>query len=187
MTLGNLKAKDALPKLIALLDDRKEEDMVSAESARALGKIADPQAIPHLLDALYDDRIWVRPHAADALRAIAPTAAIMKPYAKPERFRAIMDKLESIPLPSSKGDWNPEGNHAYWIARQIDALSVGLFLTLPETFTDNDRTRASNFAQKILTNSAYPDYAFGLPTLASFSRFCQTYQPTLYANRTRKP
>ena len=53
--LGNLKAKDAVPQLLSLIDH--QDTAIVASVIDALGKIADHRAILKLIDKLYDDRV----------------------------------------------------------------------------------------------------------------------------------
>ncbi|GGY37235.1 HEAT repeat domain-containing protein [Streptomyces djakartensis] len=52
--LGRLQYRRAAPALCRLLDDRDHEVRMAA--ARALGRLADPLAVPHLLDSLHGAR-----------------------------------------------------------------------------------------------------------------------------------
>ncbi|MDD1714890.1 MAG: HEAT repeat domain-containing protein [Methanoregulaceae archaeon] len=57
--LGEMREKQALPKLITLLRDDKSSEVRFA-SAVALGEIGDPTAIPELVNALRDPDKYVR-------------------------------------------------------------------------------------------------------------------------------
>jgi HEAT repeat protein len=186
LTLGNLKAKEAVAKLIIHLNDRTDEAMVGAEAAKALGKIGDIQAVPALLDALLDDRTWVRRHSADALRSIAPTTDTMKAYATKERFAALIERLDHIPLDIPVDEWRNGslGNNATHTGQEIAALCEGLNLLKSVDLPQQDRDRAAKLAQKLLAapfliSDRQMEY---FPDLCTF---CQTYQPELYSQRIK--
>jgi len=73
---------------IALLEHKDHRVRVSA--AQALGKIADPQAIPALVRALDDNNSYVRKFAAQALGKIADPQAI------PGLLQALSDKDSQV-------------------------------------------------------------------------------------------
>ena len=193
ITLGNLQAREAVPKLIARLRDGQEHGMTRAEAARALGEIGDKSALAPLLDALGDereamDRSTIRVCAARALGALAPTPQDLNLLATPERFRALLATVEAIALPVTE----PErlnsasviSSEPYWTTKQIDALCLGLNLARPAELPAADRTRAANLARKLL-QSGLPIYAFIPESCPDVARFCQAYQPDLYAERTK--
>ena len=188
ITLGNLKAKEAVASLITHLKDSEEYHMVSAEAARALGKIGDTNALPHLLDALDDDRTGVRRYAALALRSLEPNSKDLKPFATAKRFRTLMDRLEKISLPSPDQKRNDplgrEFDKAYWTALHVDSICTGLNLAKPEKLTDEDQIRAEKLAEKILT-AGFPAFVFTTDRLPELARFCQGFQPSLYAERIK--
>ncbi|SDZ11429.1 HEAT repeat [Micromonospora pattaloongensis] len=66
--LGNLRRRDAVPTLVALLADPDPD--VRAVTARALGRIADPTAVPALLASLVGPRPVPPQAVADAVLRI---------------------------------------------------------------------------------------------------------------------
>jgi beta-lactamase regulating signal transducer with metallopeptidase domain len=196
ITLGNLKAQEAVAKLVARLADGQENGMMRAEAAGALGKIGDKIALAPLLNALADprttpDRGSIRLYAARAIRALAPTAQDLAPLATAERFRAMLAAVEAIGLPVPEPeslDLSGRSMQRYFDGLEIDALCLGLNLTRPAELPAADRTRCANLAKKLL-QSGLGDYAFNPKDFPDLARFCQAYQPDLYAERTkaRKP
>jgi len=192
ITLGNLQAREAVPKLIARLGDGREDGMTRAESALALGRIGDKQAIAPLLDALGDprevlSRSSIRVYAGRALRALASTAQDMRPLATPERFRSLLAAVEVFALPVTELDpANPDGRsmNLYFAVMEIDALCLGLNLAQPAELPAADHTRAADLARKLL-QSALPAYAFGSADFPDLARFCRAYEPELCAERTK--
>jgi HEAT repeat protein len=77
LALGLVRAPEAVPALIALLDDDHEQ--IRAAAIDALGQIGDPRAIAPLLTCLSTDRLHERTRIVEALRgtgAAASTALI---------------------------------------------------------------------------------------------------------------
>lgn len=73
--LGQLRALDAVPRLLEMLEDAATPHMRAAAAA-ALGSIAHPDAVPALLRALADPMREVRVHAAWALGRIGDPSAV---------------------------------------------------------------------------------------------------------------
>jgi len=71
-TLGEYGYVDAVPDILAILDDADPGTTFIA--VKALGKLADQQATPALLDQLRGDDTWVRAAAAGALINIGTPA-----------------------------------------------------------------------------------------------------------------
>jgi beta-lactamase regulating signal transducer with metallopeptidase domain len=192
ITLGNLHAREAVPLLIARLGDGKENGMMRAEAALALGKIGDKAALVPLLDALADGRdvvdrghIWV--YSARSVHVLAPTPEDLKPLATPERFRGLLAAGEAAPLPEPGPEpMDPSGKSMqnWFIAQEMDALCRGLALVQPADLAAADRTRAANFAKKLL-QSGLSVYAFDPANMPNLARFCQAYQPDLYGERIK--
>lgn len=187
IALGNLRAKEAVPRLIALLNDRSQYHMVSAESARALGKIADMRALPHLLKALEDNRIWVREHSADALRALSPGSDELKALADGKMFRSLLKALDAFRLPDANTKrryHSPMHCPVVHAARAVDAICTGILLVQPPRLDAADRRRAAVAARRILS-CPFEASEYDSPAFARMARFCRTYQPELYAERLR--
>lgn len=64
--LGKAKVKEALPKLLYLLE-KDQSSLVRDNVAFALGEIGDNASVPYLIKALRDPDEWVRKSAAKAL------------------------------------------------------------------------------------------------------------------------
>jgi hypothetical protein len=189
ITLGNLRDGAAVPGLILRLRDRDDDPMASAEAARALGKIGDLTALPHLLDALQDDRPVVRGHAADALRRLHPSGEAITPFASPERFRGLLDSLARIPPPRPgpelrTPEMTPAWKRAYWTAREVDAICVGINLVRPARRPDADDARAERLAERLLSSGFHASY-YRAKDLQDLTTFCRTYQPGRYAERMK--
>ncbi len=186
ITLGNLEAKEAAPKLISLLKEKEEEPMVSAEAAHALGKIGDVKALGPLLDALKDDRGCVRLYAAMGLRALEPDAETVKPLATKKALGALLEALERLELPSPqlrRSRAASGGTNGFGMFLEIDAVCTGLNLFLADSLTPEDRDRAGKMAASIL--AVFPGWYFDHPQLQDTIRFCRTYQPALFAEKDR--
>jgi len=184
ITLGNLEAKEAAAKLMSLLKEKEEEPMVSAEAARALGKIGDMKALGPLLDAVRDDRGCVRLHAAMGLRALDPNAEIVKPLATKNALGALLDALERLELPSPeprRARSASGGTSGFWKFLEIDAVCTGLNLFPADSLTPEDRDRAGKMAAAIL--AVFPGWYFDHSQLQDTIRFCRTHQPELFAEK----
>jgi HEAT repeat protein len=72
--LGNLKAKESVPKIINALQDGNR--IIRADAADALGKIGDKRAVSHLIERLKDEDWCVKAQAADALGKIGDKRAV---------------------------------------------------------------------------------------------------------------
>ena len=71
-TLGKWRCEEALPRIVEYLKNENERRRIAA--ANALRDIADPRAIPALIEAAGDDVVTVRKCAARALVAIGEDA-----------------------------------------------------------------------------------------------------------------
>ncbi len=88
-TLGKIKFKAAISRLIKLLED--EDSRVRILAASALGKIKSKAAIPELIKLLEDEDSNVRYSAASALGKIKSKAAI------PELIKLLEDEESNVP------------------------------------------------------------------------------------------
>ena len=75
ITLGFLGEPDAVPALVACLDD--SEDRVSTGAAKALGRLQSgaTSAVPALIQAAQSPNQWRRETAISAIKQIDPEAA----------------------------------------------------------------------------------------------------------------
>jgi hypothetical protein len=187
ITLGNLRATEAVEKLISRLSDASEYHMVSAEAGLALGKIGDSRALGPLVDALLDDRTLVRTYAAQGLRFLKPSADQIASVVNAQRLDALLAKAEVIPLPESEREWMESGsttsNKAYGTARELDAICTGLQLAERTKQSNEQVQRARKLAEKLL-DSGFPASAFQSETmLPDLRAFCQRMQPELFAKK----
>lgn len=142
ITAGNLRAREAVPKLIKLLSlRRKHYDMVNAEAAAALGKIGNSSALPHLFTALVDDRTWLRLHAAKAIHQIAKKKEdSIDRLRTPERFNQAVKILSGLQLPTeaegriARSELQ-SSNPAWYLALNVDALRGIVLLMAPKSLS----------------------------------------------------
>jgi hypothetical protein len=187
ISLGNLRATEAIEKLIERVRDASEDHMVSAEAALALGKIGDSRALAPLLDALLDDRSSVRTHAAQGLRLLKPSADDVQSVMTTQRVEALLAKAELSPLPQSEREWleseSTSSNKAYWTAREVDAICTGLQLAERTKLSDEQVERTRKLAEKFV-RAGFPAIAFQSETmLPALRSFCQRMQPELFAKK----
>ena len=188
IALGNLRASEAVEKLIARLNDQKDEDMVSAEAARALGKIGDVRAMPHLLDALLDERTWVRIYACTALQAMKPTPEQLAAIAALQRYEKLLVCAEQMRLPTDERVWyqmDSLSNRSHDAAMQMNAMCAGLILCRPKDLPESLDKRTHSLAGKILA-AAFPSEAYRWDQISDLSRFCREVEPKLFAAKTEK-
>ncbi|MCS7030380.1 MAG: HEAT repeat domain-containing protein [Gloeomargarita sp. SKYG116] len=79
--LGRFRVKEAVPALIAALQDESDRTALGGyplrrNAARALGEIGDPQAVPSLIACLQVNDFQLRAAAATALGLLGDTQAI---------------------------------------------------------------------------------------------------------------
>lgn len=74
VSLGQIKSRDGVPALVAALTNERAGDDVRRESARALGLIGDPAAVPALRDASASRDPYLSQIALEALRKLDPVA-----------------------------------------------------------------------------------------------------------------
>jgi len=178
VALGNLRAKEAVAKLLERLTDGDEYHMVSVEAANALGKIGDARAAPHLIQALKSDRTLVRPMAGRNLALVLPQIKDTKGLVSRKLFRELLDSLAGIRLPKSQSAWNlptedPMKHYATQItAPHLDALCRALLLCDAAVLREEDKRRASELAGKII-NSGFPSEQYR--SFGSLCRFCALY------------
>ncbi len=72
------------------------------------------------------------------------------------------------------------------MALEVDAVCTGLNLFQPAEFTEAGRTRAREIAKAILA-SGFPASSYKNKWLKDMARFCRTYQPELFAEKTKSP
>jgi HEAT repeat protein len=128
--LGELKAEDAIERLVNLLSNINEEPDIRASAAESLGEIGGPvannkQAIDALIDALeYDEQQqnngqYVRSEAARALGKLVPPKAIKKLYEaiRIDKFSSVRDNgkkaLSNYLINSPRSHWNEYQNKAF--------------------------------------------------------------------------
>lgn len=75
VALGQIKSRDGVAALVAALTNERAGDDVRRESARALGLIGDPAAVPALRAASIAPDPYLSQIALEALRKLAPAAA----------------------------------------------------------------------------------------------------------------
>jgi hypothetical protein len=187
ITLGNLRDKQAIEKLINRLSDAKEDHMVSAEAALALGKIGDPRALGPLLDGLLDDRTLVRRYAAQGLRLLKPPPDQVASVVTAPRVEAMLAKAEGIALPQSEREWEVSdstmSNKPYRTACEVDAICAGLQLSDWTKQPDQQVDRARKLGEKFL-RAGFPAIVFQSETMLPELRgFCQRVQPRLFAKK----
>lgn len=82
--LGEIGSPDAVPELVSVVKDTKDEDEdVRGTALRALGKIRDKRAIPFLIEALGYPETWLSDRIAEVLftigeEAIEPLKGVFK-------------------------------------------------------------------------------------------------------------
>jgi HEAT repeat protein len=130
LLLGELKAEDAIERLVKLLSNINEEPDIRASAAESLGEIGGPvvnnkQAIDALIDALeYDEQQqnngqYVRSEAARALGKLVPPKAIKKLYEaiRIDKFSSVRDNgkkaLSNYLINSPRSHWNEYQNKAF--------------------------------------------------------------------------
>lgn len=130
LLLGELKAEDAIERLVKLLSNINEEPDIRASAAESLGEIGGPvvnnkQAIDALIDALeYDEQQqnngqYVRSEAARALGKLVPPKAIKKLYEaiRRDKFSSVRDNgkkaLSNYLINSPISHWNEYQNKAF--------------------------------------------------------------------------
>jgi HEAT repeat protein len=130
LLLGELKAEDAIERLVKLLSNINEEPDIRASAAESLGEIGGPvvnnkQAIDALIDALeYDEQQqnngqYVRSEAARALGKLVPPKAIKKLYEaiRIDKFSSVRDNgkkaLSNYLINSPISHWNEYQNKAF--------------------------------------------------------------------------
>lgn len=135
ITVGNLKAQETAPRLIELLSLKlRNYDMVSAEAARALGKIGDPETLPHLFHALHDERAMVRWHASEAILAIGVQPKTMEPFRTDETFKEIVTLLGQLPfVADGMAQKEPSIDRSPFSWMDFNALCVVAMLVRPAT------------------------------------------------------
>ncbi len=191
ITLGNLKAGEAIPKLLSLLKDKNEEHMVSAEAAAALGKIGDKGALPHLVVALRDNRTLVRQYAGKAITALSPGPQEKATVSRGVDFRALLYALRRIELPKTEQQWAFQTNNrqqsrtVLYNAFELEAISTGLVLFDSRKLKRRNRQYAEKLAKNILDTS-FPVNAWYLESCPNLCRFLRAYQPRAYAESARK-
>ncbi len=72
--LGDLKAKDAVDELVAILEDKDAHKTIRANVVYTLGEIGDPKVVPMLVKALYQEKAFFFAHADLALTKIGEPA-----------------------------------------------------------------------------------------------------------------
>ena len=72
--LGDLKAKEAVDPLIAILEDKDAHKTIRANAVYTLGEIGDPKVVPILVKALYQEKAFFFAHANLALVKIGEPA-----------------------------------------------------------------------------------------------------------------
>ena len=130
LLLGELKAEEAIDRLVKLLSNINEEPDIRASAAESLGEIGGPvannkQAIDALIDALeYDEQQqkngqYVRSEAARALGKLVPPKAIKKLYEaiRIDKFSSVRDNgkkaLSNYLINSPISHWNEYQNKAF--------------------------------------------------------------------------
>ena len=95
--LGELRAKEAVPKLVAFLKSRRPRRYAAAW---ALGEIKDPSTIPVLIEALSDGNVGVAKAATRALinigKKATPALVAALPAASGPPRKAMLRALEDI-------------------------------------------------------------------------------------------
>lgn len=76
VALGRLKSRAAVPALISVLANVRAGDDVRRETARALGLIGDPVALPTLRVALTSSDPYLSEIAAEAIRKLEPKKSV---------------------------------------------------------------------------------------------------------------
>jgi hypothetical protein len=182
ITLGNLRVKAAVPKLRALVEDRTQYHMVSAEAAKALGKIGDKEALPSLVQALTDDRTCVRDHAAAAISELSVTDADLKPLITDKRFGEFIaalsrQKIPSIPARSYAlaGGINEAGQMS-----AAETLCWCAIRLKPTEISEENMKQAKEQARRILDSNVM----FFIGRKAE--EFCKTFEPDLYKAQIQK-
>jgi hypothetical protein len=89
--LGEIRSRQAVPKLMELLDKNRDPATVTAV-CRALAKIGDRRATPRLIDLLEHEKIAVRTEAATALRFLTRAMHGYEPNASLEKRTAAVLK-----------------------------------------------------------------------------------------------
>ncbi len=67
LTLGDLKSKNAVDPLLAIVTDTTQQATLREYAADSLGKIGDPKAIPALTDLVKDQNAYLRAYGVSAL------------------------------------------------------------------------------------------------------------------------
>ncbi|RMG60856.1 MAG: HEAT repeat domain-containing protein, partial [Deltaproteobacteria bacterium] len=119
--LGRIGSARAVPALLEVVRDRKDEDEeVRGVALRALGRIRDERAIPFLIEALGDEESWIPPRVAEIIHAFGREAVPylvneLKNYENATRrmwaaeiLGWIGEKSAASPLLDALGDVNPE-------------------------------------------------------------------------------
>jgi len=193
ITLGNLREKEAVGKLIERVGDAEEMGMVRAEAARALGRIGDKRAVGPLLEVVLaaraeGDSLWIKLYAGEALRAIAPSVEDLKGVATVERFAAGVRLMGRMRLPESEREWmesdSTVSNRPYWEAKEIDAMCLAVELVRPTDLPEVNRNEAAKLARKLL-GCGFPVYAFDAKSFPDLAGFCKRYQAEMFEVRTK--
>ena len=105
--LGNLRAREARPALCEALREGAFPDL-RAQAALALGKVGDPEDIPALVEASFDEAWPVRAQTASALGMIGEVSTI------PELQELTLDREWWVRLNASKAlaNMGPAGEKA---------------------------------------------------------------------------
>ncbi len=163
LLLGELKAEDAIERLVKLLSNINEEPDIRASAAESLGEIGGPvannkQAIDALIDALeYDEQQpkndqYVRSEAAIALGKLVPPKAIENLYEaiRKDKFSSVRDNekkaLSNYLINSPILHWNENQNKAFkYLVKTV---------TNPEKEKKDLFPNREDIQQKLITESS---------------------------------